>query len=452
MTPKPIMSVSGLRGIVGTSLTPQLIQRFTAAYLRFLDDADIPGPLIVGRDGRDSGSDIAEQIQTIITSHGRDVFYGGILATPSLGIQIRQQQAAGGIQITASHNPLPYNGMKLYSPQGQILNQAQADQVLQNYQNRLDPKSSATESGSQATQLSKPHDPHLKALLETIDVTAIQQSAFHVLLDSNHGAGSPLGIRLLQHLNCQLTLLGETPDGQFSHPPEPTAQNLQSVAQHVLTESCDIGFCQDPDADRLALIDEQGRYIGEEYTLALCIEQRLTESPGNVVINCASSGMNHQIAEAHQCSCYESAVGEANVVEKMIATGAVFGGEGNGGPIDPLVGLIRDSFVGIVRVLDLMARRDQSLSEIVRTLPTCSIHKATREVGDFDLAAGLQSLPEQFPDAEPDWTDGLKLRWKDGRWLILRPSNTEPLVRAIAEAPTLPQAVQMCEQALNALD
>ena len=255
------MSVSGLRGIVGTSLTPQLIQRFTAAYLRFLDDADIPGPLIVGRDGRDSGSDIAEQIQTIITSHGRDVFYGGILATPSLGIQIRQQQAAGGIQITASHNPLPYNGMKLYSPQGQILNQAQADQVLQNYQNRLDPTSSATESGSQATQLSKPHDPHLKALLETIDVTAIQQSAFHVLLDSNHGAGSPLGIRLLQHLNCQLTLLGETPDGQFSHPPEPTAQNLQSVAQHVLTESCDIGFCQDPDADRLALIDEQGAEI-----------------------------------------------------------------------------------------------------------------------------------------------------------------------------------------------
>ncbi|MBC8437393.1 MAG: phosphoglucosamine mutase, partial [Planctomycetes bacterium] len=215
---------------------------------------------------------------------------------------------------------------------------------------------------------------------------------------------------------------------------------------------CDLGFCQDPDGDRLALVDEQGTYIGEEYTIALCLEQCLAKNPGDIVINCATSSINHQIAAKYNCRCYESTVGEANVVDKMIATNAIFGGEGNGGPIDPQLGFIRDSFVGMVRVLDLLASRQQTLSAVTASLPKCHIHKTSIHMGNQPLNAILIAISTSFPTADPDFADGLKLRWPEGKWLLIRPSNTEPIIRVIAEASTLAAAKEMCQQASDAIE
>ena len=454
MSVKPIISVSGLRGVVGESLTPALIQNYTAAYLRFLDNAGFTGPIVTSRDGRESGATILKQIKSVVASGGRSSIDGGIMATPTVGIQICEQQAAGGLQITASHNPAPYNGLKLYSPAGRILNQSQGDQVLKIFNAGLAPDATQNNESIEidSTTLQDPHAIHIEKLLATVDVAAIRKQNFKVLLDSNHGAGSTLGLRLLAELGCQTTAIGDLPNGQFSHAPEPAVANLVDIASQVQTTGCDLGFCQDPDADRLALIDEQGTYIGEEYTLALCLEQCLARNSGDIVINCATSSINHQIAAAHNCLCHESAVGEANVVDKMIATNAIFGGEGNGGPIDPQLGFIRDSFVGMVRVLDLLASRQQTLSDATASLPKCHIHKTSVHVGNHPMQAILAALPKQFPTAEPDFTDGLKLRWPAGQWLLIRPSNTEPIIRAIAEASTLAAAQELCRQATDAIE
>ena len=454
MSVKPIISVSGLRGVIGESLTPVLIQNYTTAYLHFLDNAGFTGPIVTSRDGRESGATILKQIKSIVASYGRSSIDGGIMATPTVGIQIREQQAAGGLQITASHNPSPYNGLKLYSPTGRILNQSQGDRVLKIFHADLAPDATQNNKSIEidSTTLLDPHAIHIEKLLATVDVVAIRKQQFKVLLDSNHGAGSTLGLRLLAELGCQTIAIGDLPNGQFSHAPEPTVANLVDIASQVQTTGCDLGFCQDPDADRLALIDEQGTYIGEEYTLALCLEQCLTRNSGDIVINCATSSINHQIAAAHSCQCHESAVGEANVVDKMIATNAIFGGEGNGGPIDPQLGFIRDSFVGMVRVLDLLASRQQTLSDATASLPKCHIHKTSVHVGNNPMQAILAALPKQFPTAEPDFTDGLKLRWPAGQWLLIRPSNTEPIIRAIAEASTLAAAQELCRQATDAIE
>jgi len=454
MSVKPIISVSGLRGVIGESLTPVLIQNYTTAYLHFLDNAGFTGPIVTSRDGRESGATILKQIKSIVASYGRSSIDGGIMATPTVGIQIREQQAAGGLQITASHNPSPYNGLKLYSPTGRILNQSQGDQVLKIFHADLAPDATQNNKSIEidSTTLLDPHAIHIEKLLATVDVVAIRKQQFKVLLDSNHGAGSTLGLRLLAELGCQTIAIGDLPNGQFSHAPEPTVANLVDIASQVQTTGCDLGFCQDPDADRLALIDEQGTYIGEEYTLALCLEQCLTCNSGDIVINCATSSINHQIAAAHSCQCHESAVGEANVVDKMIATNAIFGGEGNGGPIDPQLGFIRDSFVGMVRVLDLLASRQQTLSAATASLPKCYIHKTSVHVGNHPIQAILAALPNRFPTAEPDFTDGLKLRWPEGQWLLIRPSNTEPIIRAIAEASTLVAAQELCRQATAAIE
>jgi phosphomannomutase len=453
MSAKPIISVSGLRGIVGESLTPELIQKYTAAYLHFLDHAGFTGPIITSRDGRESGATILKQVKSVVASCGRSSIDGGIMATPTVGIQIREQQAAGGLQITASHNPSPYNGLKLYSPTGRILNQSQGDQVLKFFHTGRGPAATQNNESLEidSTTLPDPHAIHIERLLATVDTAAIRKQNFKVLLDSNHGAGSTLGLQLLAELGCQTIAIGDSPNGQFLHAPEPTAANLVNIASQVLTTGCDLGFCQDPDADRLALIDEQGIFIGEEYTIALCLEQCLTNNSGDIVINCATSSINHQIAAAHNCHCHESAVGEANVVDKMIATNAIFGGEGNGGPIDPQLGFIRDSFVGMVRVLDLLASRQQTLGTATASLPKCNIHKTSVHIGDHNMQAILTSLPDQFPAATADFTDGLKLRWPEGPWLLIRPSNTEPIIRAIAESSTLAAAQELCQQATDAI-
>lgn len=438
---EPIISVSGLRGIIPEQLTPLVATRYVAALASALPS----GTVVIGRDGRSSGRMLAAAVSATLAAHGFDVIDLGPAATPTVGIQVRELKAVAGVQISASHNPKEYNGLKLFGADGRILTKQAGEKVLAGYRAN-EAKWVGVDAIGDIHTHADPHTAHLNLVLKTVKPTEIRDRKFKVLLDSNHGAGSALGRMLLQSLGCELTLLGDTPDGQFAHKPEPLAENLQDVCRLVREGKFDVGFCQDPDADRLAIIDEQGSYIGEEMTLALCLLQALPNCSGTVVTNCASSNLSRYIAEQHASKCLQSAVGEANVADLMIAEKAVFGGEGSGGPIDPQVGYVRDSFVGMARVLQLITTSGKTISQIVAALPPLAMVKDKVTLEASRLPKLIDALTQQLSDARASRLDGLRLDWSD-RWLLVRGSNTEPIVRFIAEAPSVAEAQALCDRA-----
>lgn len=441
-----IISVSGLRGIIGESLTPEVAMRYAAAYASSVPE----GPIVLARDGRTSGRMLQQIVAGTLVGCGRTVLDADVAATPTVGVLVRHYRAAGAIQISASHNPPEYNGIKLFSQAGRVVDAKTGASVESAF--RMGSGDWAGIAGlGDVQRIEDPHGPHLDLVLATVDAERIASCRFRVLLDSNRGAGSLLGRRLLDRLGCHATLLGAAPDGQFEHPPEPIAENLQGVAAAVREQACAVGFCQDPDADRLAIIDAHGNYLGEEYTVALCAMHALQQKPGPVVINLATSSMTEEIAAGQGSPVYRSAVGEANVADMMIAKNAVYGGEGNGGPIDPRVGYVRDSFVGMAQVLDLMAAQGEGIDQLARRFPALAIQKEKTTINRERLPLILESLPAFFPDARVDRTDGVRLAWSD-RWLLIRASNTEPIVRLIAEAPSSEASLQLCRDAASAID
>jgi phosphomannomutase len=442
---EPIITVSGLRGIIGQTLTPEVAIRYVTAFASTLP----PGDILVGRDGRPSGQMLSLAIQAGLQAVGRNTIDGGVMSTPSVGVQLMTYRAAGGIQITASHNPSPYNGIKLFSAKGRVIPAGPGQQVLERYRTQY-PECLSHDQLGVGSACDDSLATHLSSVLEIVNLAKIREQQFKIVLDSNHGAGGPLGRRLLEELGCRVTILGEEPTGQFAHTPEPTAENLAGVLKAVPESQADIGFCQDPDADRLAIIDETGRYIGEEYTIALCIDHILRHRKGPIVTNCSSSRMSEDLAKLYGVPFYRSAVGEANVVDAIIAYNAIFGGEGNGGPIDPRVVLVRDSFVGMALILDAIAAREMKISQMADALPRYEIVKTKISLPPEKIPAALNALEKHFSNAKPDRLDGLRLDWPN-RWLLVRGSNTEPIVRAIAEAPTQAEAAKLCKTAAEVL-
>jgi phosphomannomutase len=440
-----IVSVSGLRGIVGESLTPELAARFACAYASGRE----PGPIVLARDGRSTGPMLCDAIRGSLAAVGRQVLFADIAATPTVGVLVRNCRAAGAIQVSASHNPPEYNGIKLFARDGQVLPAADGQEVVRRFEQN-EPAWVDYRHIGQVELIDDTTSDHIKLVMETVDVDRIRDRQFSVLLDSNHGAGSVMGRRMLEFLGCEVTAVGGKPDGLFAHPPEPTADNLAGVCDQVVQAGAAVGFCQDPDADRLAVIDEQGRYVGEEYTLALCLNHILRTRKGPVVINCATSRMAADLAERYGVALLRSPVGEANVVEVMKREKAVFGGEGNGGPIDPRVGYIRDSFVGMALLLDAMAARNIPISQLADELPRYEIYKTKQPLDPEKLDQALARLEKHFADAQVNREDGLRLDWP-GRWLLIRASNTEPIVRIIAETPSRDQSVELCQEAADVL-
>lgn len=441
-----IISVSGLRGIVGESLTPEVAIRYTAAFAEELP----PGPVVVTRDGRHTGELLEGAVQSALLAMGRDCRGAGVAATPTTGVLVRTLNAAGGIQISASHNPPEYNGIKLFDSHGRVIPAVAGQRVIDGFR-RGHPRWRMFDELGVCAPVEDTTSAHRDLVLATCDVERIKRRKFRVLLDANHGAGSVLAKPLLEMLGCEIMILGSRPDGMFAHPPEPTAENLATVLAKVREWRADIGFCQDPDADRLALIDEVGTYIGEEFTLALVANHVLQQTPGPVVTNCSTSRMTQDLAEKYGVPFFRSKVGEAHVVDLMLKENAVLGGEGNGGVIDPRVGLVRDSFVGMALVLDAMASRDLSLSALVAELPQYAIHKAKVSLAADKVAASFDALEAHFAEAAADRLDGLRLDWAD-KWLLVRGSNTEPIVRIFAEAPTASEARRLCDEAERVLN
>ena len=429
-------------------MTPEIAIRYVAAFAESLP----AGPIVVTRDGRHTGPMLAEAVRAALLASGRSSLDAGIAATPTTGVLVRHQGAAGGIQISASHNPSEYNGLKLLDRTGRVIPAEAGQQVIDRYRGEPPPWKPFDQLGASRT-IEDSTTAHLAMVAGICDVERIRGKRFRVFLDANNGSGSVLGIALLEELGCEVTVLGADADGQFGHPPEPTSENLKSVLQLVKASGANIGFCQDPDADRLAVVDETGRYVGEEYTLAMCVDHvlrhgSLGQGPGAVVTNCSTSRMTQDLAEKYSVPFHRSKVGEANVVDQMLAEGAAFGGEGNGGVIDPHVGYVRDSFVSMAYVLDALAARGGTLAAWADSLPKYFIIKRKLTCPRERVEAACAALRAAYAEAVPSEGDGLRLDFDD-RWVQVRASNTEPIIRIIAETPQLESAKKLCDDAVK---
>lgn len=434
-----VVGVSGIRGIVGASLTPVVALEFAAAYGSSLAGQKV----VVSRDGRSSGPMLRHAVVAGLLSVGCRVDDIDIAATPTCGYYVKHSGAAGAIQITASHNPPAWNGMKLFRREGFVLSPQAGAQIAEDYRARLW-NFVAWDRISRVEVVADPHRPHLERVLACVDVERIRQRGFRVVVDVNHGSGAVFATRLLEALGCQIRILGAQPDGQFEHEPEPTRENLVGLTHAVREFDADLGFATDPDADRLAIVDEGGRYIGEEYTLALAIRHRLSQLSGPVVINSSTSRLSEDVTRAVGGTLIRTKVGEVHVAERMLSDNAVIGGEGNGGVIDPRIGYVRDSAVAMAMTLEFLAVDGRPLSVLVDEMPKYAIQKEKFPVDRGRLAAVLQSVKAELVGGEMDEADGLRVDFTDG-WVQLRASNTEPIVRVIAEARSPVRAAELCQ-------
>jgi phosphomannomutase len=435
-----IVSVSGIRGIVGHGLTPAAALAFASALAVHTEG----GRIVLGRDGRPSGTMLRHAILAGLTAAGCDVQDIGVASTPTVGLAVRTLKAAGGIQITASHNPAQWNGLKLFGPDGRVLSAA-AGRLVQALYERREQRRVPWDALGDVQPCLKADDVHRDRVLQLVDVVRIRAAGLRGFVDGNGGAGGPLARQLLKALQVETTCHACDGDGLFLHEPEPTEANLRDIGPLVVQHHADIGFALDPDSDRLAILDEQGRYIGEELTLALAARFRLSKERGPVVINMSTSRVTEDVAAKLGCRCERSAVGEANVADRMIEVGAVFGGEGNGGVIDPRIGHVRDPFIGMGLILNLMAETGTKLSELVAELPAYHVVKDRVTVDRERLTSLFAALTKRWPEAKANRLDGLRLDWPD-RWVHVRPSNTEPIVRVIAEAPRADEAGVLCRE------
>ncbi|MEX0700968.1 MAG: phosphoglucosamine mutase [Planctomycetales bacterium] len=440
-----ILSISGLRGIVGDGLEPDYVVRFAAA----LGTLAGGGAVVVTRDGRGSGPMLEQAVLAGLAAVGCRVLRGGIAATPTCGVLVTHLGAAAGLQITASHNPIEWNGLKPFSRQGSVFDQATGERLLAILEGEK-PAWRDGQSLGTVEEIADPFAPHEERVLSLVDVEAIRRRRFQVVLDCNHGSGAVSTPRLLAKLGCDVRVLGGTPDGRFEHDPEPLEKNLATLCEAVRESGADVGFAQDPDADRLAIVDERGRYIGEELTLALAVDHVLVRRPGPVVVNGSTSRATADVAAKHGCPFHRSWVGEAHVVAKMREVGAVIGGEGNGGVIEPRVGFVRDSFAGMAYVLEGIATGKGSVAAWADSIPRYTIIKDNLGCPRERVAAACAALRERYRDATAQEGDGLRLDWAD-RWVQVRASNTEPILRVIAEAPDPEAARALCADAIAAV-
>ena len=430
-----IISISGMRGIIGVNLSAAIAAEYGGAFGTFLKRAGSDTKKLtvaIGMDSRPSGAMLASAVTAGLCSAGVDVVDLGVVSTPGVGIMLRQLKCAGGIVITASHNPIEYNGIKLLLANGIAPPAEVAEQIKRLYLEKDIDFAEAVGCGKIVNN-EDCDKIHIEKVLALVDKKTIETKKFKVVLDSVNGAGGRVGVKLLEKLGCKVVGMNIAPTGIFAHTPEPIAENLTDICSRVKAESADIGFAQDPDADRLAIIDENGTYIGEEYSLALASKYIFTHKKGSAATNLSTSRMIDDIANEAGCRVIRTAVGEANVAAAMIENDCVIGGEGNGGVIDLRAGPIRDSLVGIVFTLQLMAQSDKTISELVAEIGAYHMIKK-KYVADKETAVKIiNKAKELFADTKTDTTDGCRFDFDNG-WLHLRTSNTEPVMRLIVEA------------------
>ena len=436
MAEQLIISVSGMRGIIGENLSAPVAAEYGCAFGTFLKDKhsgkDEKLTVCVGRDSRPSGQMLGSAVAAGLCAVGIDVVDLGIVTTPGAGVMLSKLGCAGGVVITASHNPIPYNGIKLLLDNGVAPPPSQAEQIRRRFFDKDFAMADSVNCGK-LTFNDQTDAAHLAKVLPIVDKEAISTKIFKVVLDSVNGAGGRVTKKLLAEFGCDVCAINDEPTGIFAHKPEPTAENLTGLCEVVKTESADIGFAQDPDADRLAIVDENGTYIGEEYTLALAAKYIFSKKSGAAAANLSTSRMIDDIAEQAGGQVFRTAVGEANVAAAMFEHNCIIGGEGNGGVIDLRVGPIRNSLVGIAFILQLMTETGKTVSQLVTEIGGYHMTKEKFPADQSHARQILDLAKEAFAEAKLDTTDGYRFDFADG-WLHLRTSNTEPVMRAIVEA------------------
>jgi len=449
-----MVSVSGVRGRVGEALTPEIIAQFAAGFGAWaLARAGGKAQIVVGRDSRVSGPMFQPVVHAALQSVGCDVLDIGMVPTPTVQLAVEHHHAAGGLAITASHNPIEWNALKFIGPSGLFLDGAEAAEMRKVVEGKI-PRATWDKLGTVSKDLDAASD-HIERIMSLpfLDVEGIRKRGFKVGLDCVRGAGGVFMPVLLELLGCKLATINMEPDGRFPRPPEPTAENLGELQKLVFDSHCDIGMAVDPDVDRLALVSDEGVAIGEDYTLALAAKIVLRHRKGVVVTNLSTSRILDDIAREAGSRVIRAPVGEVNVATRMRAENAPIGGEGNGGVILPELHLGRDAPVGAALMLQLLHEEGKPLSKIVASYPRYVIVKDKLDRPSAPLDTVYEALRKAFPDAEVDTQDGLRLSWPD-RWVHIRPSGTEPIVRVIAEAPTADEAEKLvsdCRQPVEAL-
>ena len=431
------IGVSGIRGVVGEFLTPQLACSFAQAFGTYVG----VGRVAVGRDTRTSGEMLQHAVSCGLLAAGCEVVDLGVLPTPTIQVYVGATGARGGMAITASHNPPEYNGLKLFNARGLFLNSYARGEMLDLYHQSEFRRATNAQMGHVRRDFETPMRLHIERVLRYVDAGRIRGRRFRVALDAVNGAASVMSpVFLRDTLGCELEAISIDPNQPFPREAEPKPETLGELAALVPRAKCDVGFAHDPDGDRLAIVDETGRVLDNDDVLALAVDAALRRLPGDVVVNLTTSSAIDDIARRYGRRVWRTPVGEANVVETMEAVGAAIGGEGSGGGIIfPAVQLCRDSYTGMAFLLDRMAETGATVSELAAQLPryTRLLGKAAFRHGR--LGALIQELEESFPEAACDHTDGLKLILP-GAWIHVRASNTEALLRIAVEARTEEEA------------
>lgn len=451
-----IKSISGIRGTIGgrsgDTLNPLDIVKFTSAYATFIrrSGKSDSQTIVVGRDARISGEMVKNIVCGTLMGMGYDVINIGLATTPTTELAVRMSQSAGGIIITASHNPRQWNALKLLNHEGEFLTKANGNEVL-DIAEKEDFEYADVDHLGKYTEDNSYDQRHIDDVLglKLVDLPAIKNAKFNVVVDSINSVGGIILPKLLDALGVQYTFLNGEPTGDFAHNPEPLAKNLGGIMNEMASGKYDLGIVVDPDVDRLAFICEDGTMFGEEYTLVSVADYVLSHTPGNTVSNLSSTRALRDITEKHGGKYVASAVGEVNVTTKMKEVNAVIGGEGNGGVIYPESHYGRDALVGIALFLSSLAHKGSKVSELRKSYPNyCMAKNRIDLTPETDISAILDRIKEMYADEKVTDIDGVKIDFAD-KWVHLRASNTEPIIRVYSEAATQEEAEALGQKLMN---
>ena len=441
------IGISGVRGVVGETFTPELVVGFAQAFATYLDS----GRVLVCRDTRSSGPMVRAAVLAGLLAAGCEVIDLGICPTPSLQLSVRPSRAAGGISITAGHNPEPWNALKFVRGDGLYLNSTQADELLDIFHQAEFAKADWRGIKSKVEEQDA-IAPHLEKLASAFDVEAVRARRLKVAVDCCNSSCSLLSPRWLELLGCEVLAVNDDPEAPFPHAPEPRRQVMAQLRALVLAGRADIGLAHDADGERLGIVTEEGEILSEEATLPLAAEIELRRKTGTVVTNVSTSAAVERVAQKYGGTVVRTPVGQAFISEAMAETGAVIGGEGSGGVVVPRVQLTHDSAATTGLILEHMAVTGERISQLAAALPRLRMLKHDVAVEPNRIHSLLQRLYEELEreGVEYDQTDGVKVLWPDG-WAHVRVSNTESLVRVIAEADTAPRAQELLDWARDRL-
>ena len=452
---KPIISVSGVRGEIGVSLDPRLITQFALAFGTWVRG----GTVVIGRDARTSSPTLRHALLAGLLATGCHVVDVGLCPTPTILLMAKTLHAQGCVTITASHNPVAWNGIEFASASGALLTEAERGALMQIYETEAFTLAPWNEQGT-LERIADAVSIHLEQILSMpwLNLERIREAGLKVVIDSGNGAGGVISPHLLRKLGCRVVELNSTPDGYFRRPAEPTPEALAELCENVSAARADIGFAHDGDADRLVVVTEQGVALSGEWTLALVVDFILRHRKGDVVATVSTSRMLDDITAAHGVTLHRTKVGVGWVVEKMHEVDAAIGGEGTGGVIYPDIHYTTDGIASIAAVVQAVVESGQTLGQLVTAMPTYQMCQKKMEIPSENLATRLMARARHaYQDAaetgtEPllEQTDGIKRIWSD-RWVNIRPSGTEPVLRIFSEAPTFPEAEALCDETIEML-